>query len=331
MKESSVNLHANPRLTLIVTALYAMLSFLLVAIVIFIGNTNLGRLITLNKCDYQYSATMGKSIGKDDYYLFEAGIGFTYSKESNRGINAEILMQTAESNYTDSVNWNAHSLSTFEIAVSADVAREYGLTVGSALYAKHIVDGNLYEYTVAQILPYFPGVELSAANSYSNGAIIMGYDSKYVENVSHTTIFFTDDPITDLTRKFSETPVNIVYRADIITFIKSKLAPYLILLVILGIALTSIFVYTLLRVVICDYKRLIMLGFKKRELNKTFSIYSSLHFGFANLSTAVLSIGLVFLFGFCVETSWFLIGLLLVNLITFISVSSVVKWRVWRA
>ncbi len=134
LKGSSVNFHPNPKLTLIVAALYAVLSFLLVAIVIIVGNTNLGRLITFNKCSYQYSATLGKSIGQDDYYLFEAGIGFTRSKESNRGINAEVLMQTAESDYTDSVSWNAYKLSTYEIAISADVAREYGLLLPQLIH-----------------------------------------------------------------------------------------------------------------------------------------------------------------------------------------------------
>ena len=331
LKESSVNLHSNSRLTLIVTASYVMLSFLIVAIVMTVGNTNLGRLITLNKCNYQYSATMGKSNGKDEYYLFEAGIGFTSSKESNRGINAEILMQVAESDYTDSVNWNANNLSIYEIAISEDLARKYGLKVGSALYARHIVDGNLYEYTVTQLLPYFPGTGISGTNSYSDGVIIMGYDSKYEQNISHTTIFFTNELINDLISEYSEVPVNIVYRDDLIASTKEKLVPYLILLGVLGIVITLAFIYVLLHVIICDYKRLIMLGFRKRDLDMAFCIYTFLPFTFSSLCIVVLSVGLIYVLDFCREALWFSVVLLLVELITFVGASFMAMWRVWRA
>ena len=99
----------------------------------------------------------------------------------------------------------------------------------------------------------------------------MGYDSRYEQNISHTTVFFTNESITDLAYKYSETPVNIVYLDDMIATTKGKLLPHLILLVFFGIVLTVVFVYTLLQAVVCDYKRLIMLGFRKRDLNMAFN------------------------------------------------------------
>ena len=331
LKENSVKIHANSRLTLIVAASYAVLSFLLVAIVIILGNTRLGRLITLNESRYEYSATLGKSIGQDDYFLFDAGIGFTLFRDSNRGINAEVLMQTAESEYTDSVNWNAAKLSASEIAISADVASEYRLKVGDVLYSRHIVDGSLSEYTVTQLLPYFPGTGISNVSSYSDGVIVMGYDSKYEKNISHRTIFFTNESIVALANKYSETPVDIVYRDDMIASFKGRLMPYLILLGGLGIVLTVAFIYALLNAVIYDYKRLIMLGFRKRDLNMAFSGYSTLPFVCAALYTAGLSVCLIHLMNYCLEAIWFLIVLLIVESLTYISASFIAKRQAWRA
>ena len=330
MKESSIRFHSNPKLVWIATISYALLSFLLVAVIVIIGNNDLGRLITLDKSGYQYSGIMKKSIGRDDYYLFDAAIGFTCSRESNRGISAEVMMQTAESDYTDSINWNADKLSTYEIAISADIARTYGLKVGSVLYSRHIVDGNLYEYTVAQLLPCFPGIGSSNTNSYNNGVIIMGYDSRYELNVFHTDIFFTDESITDLTSRYSETPINIVYRDDLIAFTKDKLVPYIILLGVLGLVLTFAFFYALLHAVIYDYKRLIILGFREHDLNIAFNGYIIPPFVFAALCNAVLSVCLICLLGFSCEAIWFLIVLLIVELLTFIIAEFIAKWQVWR-
>ena len=331
LKGNSVKIHADSRRALIVAVSYAVFSFLLVAIVIILRDTSLGRLITLNKCGYQYSATTGKSLGQDDYFLFDAGIGFTRSVDSNRGINAEVLMQTSDSEYTDSVNWNAHRLSPSEIAISADVARAYSIRVGDVLYSRHIVDGSMSEYTVTQLLPYFPGTGISNAFSYSDGVIVMGYDSRYEQNISHTTVFFTNESITDLADKYSETPVNIVYRDDMIATTKGKLLPHLILLVFFGIVLTVVFVYALLQAVVCDYKRLIMLGFRKRNLNMAFNAYSSLPFVCSTLCTATLLVCLIHLLDFCREAIWFEVVLLIVESLTYIGASYIAKRQVWRA
>lgn len=331
LKGNTVKIHANSRLTLTVAASYAVLSFLLVAIVIILGDTSLGRLITLNECSYEYTATLGKSIGQDDYFLFDAGIGFTRFRDSSHGISAEILMQTADSEYTDLVNWNANKLSASEIAVSSDVARMYGLKVGDILYSRHVVDGSLSEYKVAQLLPYFPSTGISIASSYSDGVIVMGYDSKYEKNISHRTIFFTNESIVALTNKHSETPVDIVYRDDMIATNQGKLMPYLLLLVGLGIVLTVAFVYILLHAIVFNFKRLMMLGFRKHDLDMAFSAYSTFPFICAALCIAALSLCLIHLLNYCRETIWFLIVLLIVESLTYICALLIAKRQVWRA
>jgi hypothetical protein len=187
------------------------------------------------------------------------------------------------------------------------------------------------EYTVTQLLPYFPGTGISNAFSYSDGVIVMGYDSRYEQNISHTTVFFTNESITDLADKYSETPVNIVYRDDMIATTKGKLLPHLILLVFFGIVLTVVFVYTLLQAVVCDYKRLIMLGFRKRDLNMAFNAYSSLPFVCSTLCTATLLVCLIHLLDFCREAIWFEVVLLIVESLTYIGASYIAKRQVWRA
>lgn len=89
--------------------------------------------------------------------------------------------------------------------------------------------------------------------------------------------------------------------------------------------------HTLLQAVVCDYKRLIMLGFRKRDLNMAFNAYSSLPFVCSTLCTATLLVCLIHLLDFCREAIWFEVVLLIVESLTYIGASYIAKRQVWRA
>ena len=330
MKWNSISLHTNTRWTLLIVVLFAVLSTLLVSVVTMIADNHLGRLVTLKQSSYLYSVNMKESIGQDDYYLFDAGIVFTLSVGSNRGVNADAVMQTAESEYTDIVSWKVGKLSTSEIAISQDVARTYGLDVGDKLYSRHTVDGMTHEYTIKQLLPHIASFSASAKSTYSDGVIVMGYDKQYVENIANNVIVFTDEQIDVLARKYSETPVNIVYRDDETETARAQLIPFVFLLVSLAVMLTVAFVYFLTHDIVCDYKRLIKLGFMKRQLDFSYVFYITSSFLLAVLITILSSLLLFHILVFNFVDIWFLFLMLLGELSTLIISVSLIKWRVWR-
>ena len=331
MRKERINLHANRMWVLSATSVYAVLSILLVTIVILVGNKHLARLISLDHSSYLYSSTMKSSIGQDDYYRFDAGIGFTQSVDAKRGINADIIMQTAESNYTDSVDWNADKLSTHEIAVSGEIARENGIDVGSVLYSKHVVDGITYEYTITQVLPFVSAISLEGIQTSADGIIIMGYDEQYASHLSHTVLVFTKEPIESLTKMYSEAPVGIVYRDDNVSKLKAQLLPYIVLLIASTILLTVIFVFTMTRLVVYEFRRFQVLGFPKHNLNRSFDCYITAPFALAILCISIVSVTIPHLLPVSQASIWFPAIMLFVEVLAFTCTVSLIKWRVWRS
>ena len=331
MKKGSIKLHTNQRLTLLIAVSFAVLSFLLVTIVTLTTSGHFGNLITLNQSKYQYSAITSKAYGHDNYYLINAGIVFSCSNELEKGINADAVMQTADFISTDMVPWRVEKLDVSEVAISRNVARSYGVNTGDILYSKHAVDGQVYKYTIKQVLPSISSFSASLGSSYSDGVIIMGYDGQYIENISHTAIAFTNEPIEQLIERFSETPVNIVYRDDEIAAERRQILPFLALTVVLAAALTVVFVYLLTHDVYCDFQRLIKLGFKKKELNHSYVIYIIQTFVLAELFLTLLSFVLLYVMNLSFEEMWLFITVLSVEFVSLFIAVAFSKWKVWRA
>lgn len=321
-----IQLHADTRRTRIAMASFAVLSFLLlVGVVSSSGSMALSRLIALWNSDYAYSTTLRESIGRDDYYQFDAGIGFTRSEGSNRGIHADVLMQTADSDYTASVSWNVERLGTFEVAISEDVARAYGLRAGDRLHSKHIVDGTWHEYTVRQLLPCATGLH------DSEGVIVMGYDGQYVENISHEAIIFTSEAIEDLAERYSEVPLVIAYRDDEIAAAVVRFIPPLLVLVLFTGVLTFLFAYNLALAIWGDYRRRIMLGFGRRGLKRAYWLYIGRAYLLAVLPLALLS-GLTLLaLRYGPADMSFLSTMLLTATATMVAVAALEDERAWRS
>ena len=323
-----IALHAEPRKTIIASLAFTLISFFLMLILILSVNKDAIQLNSLLQSDYDYSVTMQDTVRKDDYYQFNAGIEFTLSADANTSLNADIVMQSKDSLYTDMVSWNAEPLSTNGVAVSENVAKSNNLHIGDKLYSKHIVNGESCEYVIEQLLPEAVSVRVTNDMNHSDGIIIMGYDERYIENISHSSIVFTKDSINDLSAIGS--PENIVYRDDeIITSLRS-IIPYLVVLSVVSIVTTVAFTILLTKSVSSNFKRLIILGFDRKQLNKAY--YRLVRgTGIISIIASFALSGIVFLFvNFTAVKFLVLLLIPFIEIITLLIASNISNKRLWR-
>ena len=251
--------------------LFFAVAFLIVCLLAaFTISTNSAQMDSILRSDYVYSAITANPVQKDDYYRFDAGISFALSADAEKSISAAVLMQPKNAVYTEMVNWNADILGTNSVAITHGLARSYGLSIGDAIFSKHVTDGTVHQYTIEQILPEVVNERVSGRQSYQDGIIIIGYDSQYVDNISHTSIVFTKDSIEDLAVLAAGMPESIVYRSDEIAAVSKMLLPYWGLFAVLSVLIPYIFVFLLTKEIRYNFKRLIMLGFKKKDLNHSY-------------------------------------------------------------
>lgn len=323
-----IALHAEQRKTIITALSFTLISFFLMLILILSVNKDAVQLNSLLHSDYDYSVTMQDTVQKDDYYQFNAGIEFTLSADANTSLNADIVMQSKDSLYTDMVFWNAEPLSTNSVAVSENLAKSNGLHKGDKLYSKHIVNGESCEYAIEQLLPEALNVRVTNGMNHSDGIIIMGYDERYIENITHSSIVFTKDTINDLSAIGS--PENIVYRDDEIMASLRSIIPYLAIFSLISIVIMLSFTILLTKSVSSNCRRLIILGFDRKQLNKAY--YRLVRgTGIISIIASFAFSGIVFLF-----VNYNAVKLLILLLIPFIEIitlliaSNISNKRLWR-
>ena len=288
------------------------------------------QLNSLLQSDYLYSATLVGLDKTDAYYQYNAGIGFTLSKDSKTGINAEVIMQVGESDYTEAVFWNADKLSDNEVAISEGIAKKYDLKIGTLIFSKHIVDGTVHEYVVSQIIPDVITVRVQKRPMLFDGIIIMGFDPNYVENVTHNMLLFSNEDIDALSNASSGSLGNIVYRDDEIKQVCSELAPYYLLLLVLSIVLVLALVAILKKAVAYNFKRLVTLGFCKKGLNRAL-ILLVLGTGLVSIAISFLLSSVVFgIVGINVVAVVLLLSVVVVECITLLMGEAFVKGKLWR-
>lgn len=297
MKNRYRKLHMDHKRALILMLVFALVLSVLSFITILSVKDDCAQLYSLLKSDYIFSAITTNPSLQDDYYQFNAGIGYMISSDANTSINAEVVMQSNGSQYTDLVAWNADTLSTYGVAISKGISRSYGLNVGDKLYSKHIVDGIVYEYTVEQILPDIINIRSSDKRNFGNGIIIMGFDERYVDNITHVNIVFTEDSVNEWSAKFSEIPENIIYRDDEIITVFKNLVPKFLLFILVEVLIVIGMVCLFTKEILYYFKRLVMLGFGRRELNYSYN----------RLIHGVVFLGIIFVF-FVMAAASFALG-----------------------
>lgn len=292
--------------------------------------TDCAQLSSLLRSDYIYSATTANPAFKDDYYQFDAGISYMLSADAQKSLNAEILMQSAESDYTNLLDWNIEELSTRGIAITEGLAKKNHLKIGDKLYSKHIVDGTVYEYIVEQILPELISARVTSGRGYTHGIIIMGYDNLYTDNIAHRSIVFTKESIEDLTARVSGMPMNIVYRSDEVEAVALKLLPYYLLFALLAIIITSALTFIVKKSLQYNFKRLIILGFEEKGLNSAYyRLICSVGISSIIIAAVIVSVfSQLFVFSFVEAVALFM--LMIIELTTLFVSARLSKRQLWR-
>lgn len=266
----------------------------------------------------------------DTYYQYNAGISFAISMDSKTSINADVVMQTAEAEYTDSVFWNAGRLYENEIALSEGVARQYGLSKGDFLYSRNVIDSTICEYCIKQILPDVASVRILKGKSFTDGIIVMGYDSNYAENVTHNILLFTDKAIDEVFAQSSGMLSDIIYRDDEIKYVCGELAPYYLLLLVISTTIMVAIALILKRAIEYNFKRLVTLGFSQKSLNTS---YYTLFWGvgFASIITSfIMSLAVCGIVGLNTMEVILLISVIIVECITLLIEVAFIKRQLWR-
>lgn len=288
------------------------------------------QLFSVLRSDYDYSVTTQKAVNENDYIVFDAGMDFALSANSQTSLNVDVVMQQRGSAYTDSVYWNPEDISADGVAISKNLASSNGIKQGDKLYSKHIVSGKICEYTVEQIVPEVINIRRSDDNNYGNGVIIMGYDEQYENNISHHYIAFTSEHIDEISKKCSGTAENIVYRDDEITSSIIGVVPYIAAFFIIAITAGAVFAFMLNKTVAHNTKRLIMLGYEKKTINCSYYRYV---YGCEVLSVVIISAlsSLAFVFiEFTIIKALVLLFIPIVELISFSVFAAVLNKRLWR-
>lgn len=330
MKHSSVDLHMEKNRALVLMLFFSFAYFLINLLAVTVMNKESAQLSSLIRSSYEYSATASKSVLQDDYYQFNAGISFSTLADSKNGINAEVLMQSNESQYSSSVDWNAKRLGSSGVALTKGIARSNNLRVGDKVYSSHIVDGTVHEYIIEQILPELSASRLSEKRRYTEGIIIMGFDNSYLESIAHTTLLYTNKPVDDVSTLISETPLNLIYRTDEMILSVKRLFPYLFLFSMLATLVTVILVILFTKSVKHNFRRFITLGFEEKKLN---GAYFRLVFG-VGIPTILIAffisiiISNLFVFSF-IELA-FLLVILFAEFIILLILAESSKSRLWR-
>jgi hypothetical protein len=86
------------------------------------------------------------------------------------------------------------TLGSREVAITQNLAAQYGVDVGSVIYSKHNVKNQVEAYVVVEILPVCYGIS-NVGYDINHGVILMGYDRDYKENTDYPYLGFSaDDP-----------------------------------------------------------------------------------------------------------------------------------------
>lgn len=255
---------------------------------------------------YLFSAVSEEVQLPNTYYRFDAGICFSNKTDAQTNINADIVMQNGKGEYTDLVYWNSGKLSKYGIAISENIAHKYHIREGDVLYSKHIVTGAMVEYTVEQIVPSTVYIRSEGTELFNIGVIIIGFDQEYYSYLKHDCLLYTEIPVEQI-GEYAGGISDIVYREQEIRSCFRKILPFCLLYLSLCCVALIILANLQIKDIICNYKRLLMLGFEKKILVRTyFWVYVRNSIGAIILSVA-LSLATTSLFFEKTKVGWLLI------------------------
>ena len=147
--------------------------------------------------DYEYIFETKQSVKQNDY-LNCSSVTFYPDNNLNGSLNVECFMVMDSSKYQSASPFLLQKeLGLREIAITYNVAQQYGFREGSVVYSKHNIINHIEEYTVAEILPICYGI-IRTDHNLNRGVIVMGYDEMYENNTNYSYIGFCEGDPTKL-------------------------------------------------------------------------------------------------------------------------------------
>lgn len=330
MIKASIDYHISRKRALSLIASFSLVLFLLYALIISSSQPSIIQLNSLLHSEYLFSALLDETNISNSYYLYNAGIDFAVSEDSKTRVNADVIMQLEDNIYDGTIFWNAGGLSEDEIAITKGVARSNGLAIGDSVFSKRIVDGKVCKYTVKQILPDTRTIKTTKGQPVTEGIVIMGYDPVYIENVSHSTLLFSNHQINDLMSTTSSVPTDLLYRSDEITRAGLTILPYFVVLTIVSLIIISVLNLTLKKSIYYNFIRMKTLGFDQKKM------YNSYHNLVVKISMSAIFLSLLFSFLFYIIIGIntvgviILISLAVMEIITTTIETTFIKRKLWR-
>ena len=330
MNRAGIDMHQNQRKTFVLIIVLTLALLFSLLILISSQKDEISHLGALRGSTYLFSGKTQECIGQDEYYFFDAGIAFTRSLESETSINADVIMQSSVSDYTESVKWNAVPLGVHEVAITENIARINGLKVGNEIFSKHIVSGSIIAYTIRQVLPEASRVRITEKREFTNGIIIMGYDSLYINHITHSILAFSSEPLDVFSQKYLQTPHSITYRADEIKLLLRQVLPALCIVAGCSAFFTILFVILFAKDVQHYYRRLIMLGFAKQLLITAYRKYLYGAIGISLILYAALSSVILYYLGCGYTGVIIVLCTVVIDILAMLIGSIVCQKQAWR-
>ena len=309
---------------------FCLLLILLEIVLWFTTDSLFSELYSLYNNKYEYSVVMKESVGVNDFYRYNAAIRFSTSPDSDVALKAEAIMQIYSSEYNNDLFWNANIMTSDSIAISQNIARTYGIGVGDKLYSKHIVDGNVCEYTIVKVLPSLVDSRYTDESSHDSGVIVMGYDPMYEENITHDVIVFTKASINDLTQNNNKSAVDILYREDEIASVIEDLLPYVLLFVLAGVICSVGYVVLMTKEISANFKRYVLLGYQPVQINKSYNQNVVLAGSLIEMGIITVNAVLGFSRFLCLPELFLVFSSNLCGVIVIIFTAHILKKKLWR-
>ena len=237
----------------------------------------------LGSRNYSHSVLVDRPIEQDSYALYGKRIMFSIDDTMSAYLNCEVLMESgnAHSEKDFLYPYQPSSLGANEVAISKNLLKKHGLSIGAIVYSKHIVKNEVVPYAVKAELPDIYGLKEKDFH-VSNGVVLFGFDPLYFDNISTDHIFFYDSDSSLINKANATVKGGLVARLSAKQFIDSNQAKDVAITSAVSLSISTVFT-----VLLVSFNKSIYF-YKKRLGNQdTYSFFVKHAIGYDLLATAI--------------------------------------------
>ena len=252
---------------LVIVMSYALLLFLAIGCIFTQSDRVYKQIEFYDDNEYQYTYRIS-SLVKENDYLYGESIYFYTDKNLSISLLGDCVMSLDDTKYTENTPLTlSKSLEKREIALSYNLARQHNLSIGSKVYSKHNIRNVVEEYTVADILPVCYGITF-VDYEINRGAILIGYDSDYVEHTDYTYIAFSKEDPTSLIQNSGAGLIALDAKAPVRDSLFESVVIWQAIITVLVLGLTLLYTMLHWKNQRTYYSRLYLNGTGSRKIKK---------------------------------------------------------------